>query len=348
MVSIENTGHKGSIWSAPAISATFIGTVIGAGFASGQEIYQFFSIYGIYGFAGIALAVIVMGWAGAKIFKIGYMLKPRSYYEFLVYIFGRRLTPVIDLLLFLFFIVLMGVMFAGSGTLFETLDLGYWFGVVLTALLLIGVLFFDLPGLISANLIIIPLMIAGSLGISVYGIFTQCAPIMAGKIQHNWFLAAIQFSAYNLVLAIPVLIALAKEYPYPLWLTCGSWLGSISLGAMAGLIQCALLCHLPSLTSSTLPMVELARLAGKVPYWGYAMILWGEMFTTLLANTYGVAKRLTVLSKLPYRFCLALLAVSGVIIAQAGFVNLIAGFYPVFGYLCLVILILLFFKQLRR
>ena len=38
-----------------------IGTLIGAGFASGQEIYVFFFSYGIEGFIGIIISSVVMG-----------------------------------------------------------------------------------------------------------------------------------------------------------------------------------------------------------------------------------------------------------------------------------------------
>ena len=95
-------------------------------------------------------------------------------------------------------------------------------------------------------------------------------------------------------------------------------------------------------------MVELARLAGKFPYWGFALILWGEMFTTLLANTYSVAQRLVVFTGLPFGIWLIVVTAAGIAIAQAGFVNLIAGCYPVFGYLCLAILVLIFRKAGRK
>ena len=38
-----------------------IGTIIGAGFASGKEIYVFFNNYGIKGIAGIAIASVLTG-----------------------------------------------------------------------------------------------------------------------------------------------------------------------------------------------------------------------------------------------------------------------------------------------
>jgi uncharacterized membrane protein YkvI len=365
----------------PAIAATFIGTVVGAGFASGQEIYQFFGIYGLYGFLGIALAVLMMGWAGNKVFKIACVIRPQSYHELLTYLLGRRLTRIVDLILFTFFMILIGVMFAGSGAVFETVGANYWAGVIVTALLLIVVLSCGLPGLISANLIVIPLMFVGAVVISLYGVFTKSVVPVGGDFQLRWLAAALQFSAYNLVLAIPVLIALTKEYPKLQWLEHGGWLGSFALGVMAGFMQWALLSQLPFLSKSALPMVELAKRAGKISYWFYAMILWGEMFTTLLANTYGVVQRLVVLSGMKpnpmylnedktgktqfkvqaqkrrrgfcmdrkwwYYIWLVIVTLTGMGIAQFGFINLIAGCYPVFGYLCLVIMLVLLQKRVR-
>ena len=46
-----------------SIKAIFviIGTIIGAGFASGQEIYSFFNVYGVNGILGIVLSCVLIG-----------------------------------------------------------------------------------------------------------------------------------------------------------------------------------------------------------------------------------------------------------------------------------------------
>jgi len=236
-------------------------------------------------------------------------------------------------------------MFAGSGAVFAELQLGYTTGLVTTAVVLLLVLFQELPGLIVLNIIVIPLMFCGALGISLYAFQSRCALINHGPANCNWLIAALQFSAYNLVLAIPILLSLSQRFPIMPLLKWGSWLGSISLGVMAGFIHWAIMFHLPHLQTSPLPMVDLAKSAGHWVYWNYALILWGEMLTTLLANTYGVAQRLVALTGWPFRFWVPVLAVVGILIAKIGFINLVAGFYPLFGYLCLVILVLIFIKS---
>ena len=47
-----------------------IGTLIGAGFASGQEIYLFFFSYGIKGLIGIFISSIIIGFVIYKTFNI--------------------------------------------------------------------------------------------------------------------------------------------------------------------------------------------------------------------------------------------------------------------------------------
>ncbi len=336
---------RGASWIAPSIAATFIGTVVGAGFASGQEIYQFFSAHGLNGALGLALTVLLLGMAGDRVFQMGRVIRAQSYQDFLRYLLGKRLTGAVDLILLLFFVILIGVMFAGSGTVFAELGLGYWTGIVATALLMILVLFHELPGLIAANLVIIPLMFSGATAVALFAIRTRCVVPPAPTPGLQWLLPALQFSAYNLILAVPVLLSLAKRYPFPKMLRAGGWLGSIGLGLMAGLIHWSILCHLPHLKNNPLPMVDLAKSVGTWAYWGYALILWAEMLTTLLANTFAVAQRAAVHTGWPYRFWVLAATTVGIAIARAGFVNLIARFYPLYGLLCLILLILILLKR---
>ena len=44
-------------------SATYIGTVVGAGFATGREIVEFFTVNGLYGTIGICVSGFLFGLA---------------------------------------------------------------------------------------------------------------------------------------------------------------------------------------------------------------------------------------------------------------------------------------------
>lgn len=329
----------------PGIAATFVGTVVGAGFASGQEIYRFFSIQGLQGFLGVLCSIFLLGAFGEKVFRIGLAIKPKSYKEFFNYSLGPGLAGTADLVISIFLIILVGVMFAGSGAIFKEIGLGYGTGIVLSAIIVVFVLFQELPGLIFANMIIVPLMFTGALVVAAYAIQNRCADSLSKTADFSWILAAVQFSSYNLVLAIPVLLSLSRKYPWITPLKLGGWLGSVVLGLMAGLIHWSILFHFPHLQKSPLPMMDLARIAGSGVYWVYAVVLWCEMLTTLLADIYGVAQRLVAATGWRFRFCVVFLALTGILIGEIGFSNLVTKFYPLFGYFCLVVLFLMLVKQ---
>ena len=60
-----------------------IGTLIGAGFASGQEIYTFFFSHGINGMIGIIVSGSIIGFTIYKTFKILEKNNIKNYKEFL-------------------------------------------------------------------------------------------------------------------------------------------------------------------------------------------------------------------------------------------------------------------------
>ena len=335
-------GNRG--WIGPGIAATYIGTVVGAGFASGQEICRFFSLYGGYSWWGIILAVLILGWGGVRLFYFGAVLKPTSYRDFLIFLLGPRLAPVMDALLFGFLVILIGVMFAGCGALFTQLHLGYWTGIILTGLCLILVLYKELAGLISSNVVIVPCMFLGCLVVAIRAILSGSMDGRPDSANGYGLLAAIQFSSYNLVLSMPVLLSLGKHYPRVRVLAGSGWVGSLGLGIMTALINWAILSHWPEAALVPLPMAELAKSSGLGLYWGYAFILWAEMLSTLIADVYGVTERLQIILGWPFGRLAAVVAISGILIGQIGFSNLITYCYPFFGCVCLIVLLLILCK----
>jgi uncharacterized membrane protein YkvI len=67
------------IVQATKIAFAYIGTVVGAGFASGQEIMRFFTVYGIYSIWPILIAASLFIFIGTKILRLGSKLNSQSY-----------------------------------------------------------------------------------------------------------------------------------------------------------------------------------------------------------------------------------------------------------------------------
>ena len=79
------------------IAATYIGIVVGAGFATGQELLQFFVIFGLQGFWGIVITTFLFIIFGFIIMELGYELNAKSHLDILKHTSGRALDFIMDI-----------------------------------------------------------------------------------------------------------------------------------------------------------------------------------------------------------------------------------------------------------
>jgi Uncharacterized membrane protein len=72
------------------VITVYAGTVIGAGFASGQEIMQFFISFGVYGLWGAGLATVLFVYLGLLVMLLAVRLQAVNYQDLLRYLLGKR------------------------------------------------------------------------------------------------------------------------------------------------------------------------------------------------------------------------------------------------------------------
>ncbi len=96
-------------------AATYIGTVVGAGFASGQEVLQFFGLLGPWGLPAAAIAVAGFAYFGYLILDAGREARATSHLQVLKRATGP-LSPVFDLIITFFLFGALAAMIAGAGS----------------------------------------------------------------------------------------------------------------------------------------------------------------------------------------------------------------------------------------
>ncbi len=71
-------------------SGAFIAFLIGSGFATGQEISQYFSSYGFKGLLGVAVVSILFLYVGSSFMTAGQRYKYKNGNEIYKYYFGEK------------------------------------------------------------------------------------------------------------------------------------------------------------------------------------------------------------------------------------------------------------------
>jgi uncharacterized membrane protein YkvI len=339
------------------VAATYVGTVVGAGFASGQETLRFFAAYGRPGLLGIALATVLFVAYGILIMELGRRLQATSHREVLHLACGPRLGRIMDGVVTLFLGATLTVMIAGGGAVFaQQLGVPRAIGTIVTAGLTGVTILAGMRGIMAANTVVVPLLTVSVAGLSLSSIsFHGLGPILSGAKPWAalapvpyWFLASWLYVGYNLVLAISVLAPLGAEVNDRKVLVTGGLVGGVTLGVLAVGIKLAVSAHMPDIGTVEVPMLWLAKLHSPPVQWFYTLILWAEIYTTAIACAYGFAGRVAEVTRAGYRGVVVLVTALALFGSGIGFSRLLAVLYPIFGFVTLIVLVGLGYVGARR
>ena len=326
-----------------------IGTFIGAGFASGQEIYLFFFSYGINGLIGILISSILMGYVIYKTLKIIKQYNVQNYKEFLDIIIYKKTTKynknssiakVINLVVNTFTLVTFFIMIAGFGTYFaQEFGINQLVGSFILATITYIILNTSVKGVVKANGIIVPILI---ILVGIIGILNlKNLPLLQIKnymIPNNnigFILQAILYASYNSILLIPVLITLNKYIKNKKQITKISILSSVIIAIISTLIFLLLTKVDVDIEKLEMPAVYVVSNMFYILKYLYGFVILGSIFTTTISLGMSFLQN-TSKNEKSYSHIVLIMCITSVIVSKIGFSNLVNLLYPIFGYLGLL------------
>lgn len=326
------------------ISATYIGTVIGAGFASGQEIVQFFTMFGGKGLISIMLTGLLFCWLGVKVLLISNRIGAQSYQDLLYHICGYPLGSAFNVFVALFLLGGLCIMLAGTGSICAFyMNLPYNLGVLITVLMSVVIVLCGIRGIMAANSIVVPLLILVTCAVSILSLVYHGISLNLWRIPPNpyaftpyWLLSPFLYVAYNMTLALTLLAPMGGSIKDRRALVWGGWLGGAGLGLVSLLLVVVTLAHYPATTLEEIPMLFITKAQGFYATAPYIIVLWAEMLTTAIASLYGFAQVAQCWTGIQFPFVVLGSVVIAIIGSQLGFSHLVSILYPLFGYLSLL------------
>lgn len=333
--------------SAFKIAATYIGTVVGAGFASGQEILQFFGFFGFSGIPALALTTLLFIFFGLIILELSQRLKAKSHLEIIRHAAGPRIGSVVDGIITFFLFGALAAMIAGSGAIFlEQFNLPQiWGGITMMSITIITVLF-GIGGVISAISLIVPLLLISLLGISLATLLDGYQELsMAGMWAQPfsapvpfWPLSALIYVSYNSVLSVAVLAPMGALVKNTDALKKGAIFGGLGLGMGALAILLVLLVHYPEAAGQEIPMIYVASTFSPIVSLGYSLVLITEVYTTAVGSLYGFVARFVQVDEPKFKLWVIGSGLIAFGASQFGFSTLVRVLYPLVGIAGLIML----------
>lgn len=313
-----------------------IGTTIGAGYASGQELWQFF---GHGSGLAIFLFTLFFGVSCVVIMSISYQHQSTHYSSVLQAIVGKRFSGIYDIMIFIYLYSVTVVMIAGSGATAQNFHVSYWWGVFLIVIALIVLFIKGINGLLAINQYVVPSLIGGLLFFLLLFTFNENLSLFSHWYeQHNW-LAAFPFSALNILPLIAVLGAVGHKVrsKREIWIAC---VGSSSiLGVITYVYNNSLIYISDQLLIYEIPLFAILKGYSLELITFMTMLLWLAIYTTAAANILGIVTRLQAFTKTSTWLLATYLLLTMVPLTVFGFSTLITYIYPAYGLLNLYVLV---------
>ena len=319
-----------------------VGAVVGAGFASGQEIYSFFNIYNESGLIGIIISSVLLGVIIYKALKQSSDFNLRNYDELLGKIkVPKTVKNILNIIINTFLLISFYIMVAGFTAYFKQ---EFNIPRIITALAITSISYItfmkNIEGITKVSMWIVPILI-----IIILIIGLQSNPLKTIQeielkninIKANWVLKAIEYTSYNSILLVPVLISLRKY----------SKSNERNIGIITALIFASLsitiylvLFKEGNLLGIEIPMIKIANEYGSIFKYAYSLVIIFAIYTTMISEGYGFLTNYTK-TKEQYKKIAKIICVSAIFISNISFSFLINLTYPVFGILGIIQLIYL-------
>lgn len=319
-----------------------VGLIVGAGFASGQEMLQYFVAFGSMGLWGLTIAAVIMVVGSVAMMQLGSYLLADEH----TVVFSKVTHPILAWILDIATVAtLFGVgfvMFAGGGSnLNQKFDLPLWVGTAIMLVLVLGAGMLDVNKVSAVIGTITPLSITFIVIATVYTFATADWDMAAHDAFARanlepamdwWWLSELNYVGFCLIVAVSMAIVIAGANADT---RAAGWGGLVGGSTYAILLACStltLFLSVESVSGDDMPMLTVVD--DIHPWLGNIMsiVIYLMVFNTAIGMFYAMAKRITRNRPERFRPVFIVGTLIGFALGFLPFSDLVGVVYPTLGW----------------
>jgi len=339
-----------------AISMAFIGLIVGAGFASGQEALQYFVAFGTWGIVGAVVASALMIVTGVAILQLGSYFQASEHTAVLSRISGPVTSKILDFSTIATLFCIGFVMFAGGGSnLQQQFGWPAWIGATIMLVLVM------LTGMLDVNKVsaiigaITPFVIVFIVCTTIWTIVTSNPDWSSLNVASesvvttlpNWWLSALNYIGLAIMTAVSMAIVIGGNNLDTRAAGLGGLIGGLFFLLMLMLLVLALFVSVSTVGREELPVLALINQLHPILGVVMTFVVFGMIFNTAIGMFYALGRRLTRRKPALFRPVFIVACVIGFGLSFVGFRDLVSYVYPVLGYLGILMLFVISVAWLR-
>ena len=337
----------------------FMAWVIGSGFATGQEVLQFFTSYGYESFIIILINLVGFLLVGTALLTTGYKKREEENFDQLQYYCGRRLGIFYSWMIPVTLVPSMSVLVSGAGaTLSEYYGLNHYVGAALMAAAVLFTYFIGFNRLVKVLSFIGPSIIAFCLLVGVItvardfgniGNVPEFEGLLAQKQSApNWVVSAVLYVSYNFLCGSIYYTQLGKTSASLKEARLGAIIGALGLIAAIAVISTAILLNGGEAAALDIPNLYLAKKISWVLGAVFSIFLVLGIFSSCSAMMWIVCQKFSLKDPKKDRWVAVAVAAGIFLLGLISFGDLIATLYPFIGYCGLIFMIGVMRKKFKK
>ena len=332
------------------IMFAYVGVVTGAGLASGQELLQYFVSLGIPGLIGAGVLALLHILIGGVLLQLGSHYMATDHSEVFGEITNKYMGKFMDYSLIFTCFIIGFVMIAGGGSnLNQAFGFKKWIGQALCTglIIIVGMMDFEKVSKIIGSFT--PLIIIFTLIGSLYTFFNYNPDWnqlnnIARSLPSNF--NSVIFSTFNyygmcLMSAVSMGLVLGGEELNTKDAGIGGLLGGSIAGILGLLISFTLFIRVGEVGKLDIPMLYILEDINPILGILMALVIFGMIFNTGISLFYALARRFSKGEEKRFRKFLIILTLLGFVLSFGGFKKLVSIFYPIIGYVGILMMIVL-------
>ncbi|MBF0963371.1 MAG: hypothetical protein HXK13_06105 [Actinomyces sp.] len=340
-----------------SVAFAYVGVIVGAGLASGQDLLQYFLAFGAKGLIGIVALGVLNVIFGVVALQLGSYFRSDNHDEVFERITHPVLRRVIDVVLIFSAFTMGFVMLAGAGAnLQQQFGVPTWAGSLLCALLVILTAFLDFDRIMNVIGVFTPIIMIAIAVLAIYSLVTPHAGIAelnaaarnVTPALPNLWLATINYFALCVVGGIAMAFVLGGSILRIGEARRAGRIGGVLIALVLGADALALYLNVDRIWDVNVPALAIARSIHPIFAFGYTLVIFALIYNTAFSLFYSTARRFSGGSTSRMRLVLIGVVAAGYAASFMGFKKLIGMMYPVIGWLGVVLLIILAVGWLRE
>lgn len=353
-------GQKLNIGQIVIYAGAFIAFLIGSGFATGQEVLQYFASYGYMGILGVLVVFILFLYVGYSFAKAGYENKFVRRNDIYTYYGGKIIGTFYDYFSVIFIYMSFIVMIGGAGaTLNQQYGLPNYIGGVGLAVLAGITVILGLKNIVS---------IIGKIGpvIAVLAIALGAAAILQNpgglsranevipqldlmKASTNWLFAAGSYVGFCMLWLAAFLSSMGAEAKSKKEVITGTMFGAVGFSLAVLIVALGIMANIEQLAGSMVPSLILATNIHPTAAIIFSLIVAAGIYTTAVPLLWTVAVRVADEKSRRFIILVVVLALIGTFVGlKIPFNRLINIIYVINGYVGIILLALMIVKDVRN